>query len=69
MVTTQKLLEAIETIAQFCNEQKSCKNCILQKRSVNDYLSHCQAPLNMNDIHCNIEAKKKADEHNKEEYL
>lgn len=61
MVTTKKLLEAIGTIAQFCNEQDSCKNCILQKHSI-DYIN-CQAPLNMSEIHYNIEAKKKADEH------
>ena len=29
-VSNKKLLEAVETIGTFCEEQSCCKNCILQ---------------------------------------
>lgn len=57
MVTTKKLLDAIETIAQFCREQNGCQNCILRKYASDHW--DCQADMDMNEIRGNLEAKKK----------
>ena len=36
-ISNKKLLEAIETIGTFCEEQSCCQNCILQSFCVNDW--------------------------------
>lgn len=58
MVTTKKLLEAIGTIAQFCNERDSCQNCILRKHAPDHWDCHIDA-FDLRDVKGNLEAKKK----------
>lgn len=58
MVTTKKLLEAIETITQFCREQNGCQNCILRKYAPDHWDCHIDA-FDFRDVKGNIEAKKK----------
>jgi hypothetical protein len=56
--TTKKALEAAKTIADFCNEQPGCQNCIFRQHGADHWKCHIEA-FELREVLWNIEAKKK----------
>lgn len=60
-ISNKKLLEAVETIGTFCEEQSCCQNCILQSFCADGW-NCCMMSYNASELSeaiANIEAKKK----------
>ena len=58
MISNKKVLEAANTIADYCKEQKGCQNCIFRKFGADHWNCHIQA-FDIQDIISNVNAKKK----------
>ena len=59
-ISNKKLLEAVETIGTFCEEQSCCQNCILQSFCADGWNS-CMMSYNASELseaNANNEAKK-----------
>lgn len=57
-ISSKKALEAAKTIADFCNEQRSCQNCIFHLYGADRWKCHIEA-FDLQDVLRNIEAKRK----------
>lgn len=57
-MTNKKVLDAVQTIIDFCKEQRSCRNCIFRKFGADHWNCHIDA-FDLQDVLSNIEAKKK----------
>lgn len=57
-MTTKKVLDAVQTIVDFCNEQGACQNCIFREFGADAWKCHIRA-FDMAEVLQNIEAKKK----------
>lgn len=58
MISKIKALESAKIIISYCNEQKSCQNCIFRKYGSDHWECHIES-FDMKDVLSNIEAKKK----------
>ena len=58
MISTKKVLEAAQIIADYCKEQYSCQNCIFRLFGAEHRKCHIEA-FNLQDVLSNISAKKK----------
>lgn len=58
MISTKKVLEAVKVVTDFCNEQRSCQNCIFRLFGADHWKCHIEA-FDLQDVLSNIEAKKK----------
>ena len=58
MISKEKALESAKTIAEYCDQQKSCQNCIFRKFGADHWECHIEA-FDLRDVLSNIEAKKK----------
>lgn len=57
-ISSKKALEAAQTIADFCKEQRSCQNCIFRLYGADHWKCHIEA-FDLQGVLSNIEAKKK----------
>ena len=56
-ISNKKAVEAAKVIADYCNEQKSCQNCILRIYGCENW--HCAiGAFDLRDVLRNIDAKK-----------
>lgn len=63
-ISNKKLLEAVETISTFCEEQPSCQNCILQSFCADGWdccMMLCNAS-ELSEAMANTKAKKRRTE-------
>ena len=58
MISTKKVLEAAQIIADYCKEQYSCQNCIFRLFGAEHWKCHIEA-FNLQDVLSNISAKNK----------
>ena len=58
MISKEKALERAKTLADYCDQQKSCQNCIFRKFGADHWKCHIEA-FDLQDVLSNIEAKKK----------
>jgi hypothetical protein len=58
VVSKQNAVNAAKTILAYCNEQRSCQNCIFRLFGAESWKCHIQA-LDLKEILSNIEAKRK----------
>lgn len=58
MISNKKALESAKVIAEYCEEQKSCQNCIFRLYGAESWKCHIEA-FDLQDVLSNIEAKKK----------
>ena len=58
MISSKKVLDAAQTIVDYCKEQKSCQNCIFRLFGADQWKCHIEA-FNLQDVLSNISAKKK----------
>lgn len=54
----KKVLDAVNTIVKYCNEQRGCQNCIFRLHGADHWKCHIEA-FELQDVLGNIEAKKK----------
>ncbi len=57
-ISNKKVLESAKVIVEFCEQQKSCQNCIFRKFGADHWNCHIEA-FDLRDVLGNIEAKKK----------
>ena len=57
-ISNKRVLECVKLIVDFCNEQKSCQNCIFRMYGADRWKCHIEA-FDLADVLSNIEAKKK----------
>ena len=57
-ISNKKVLEAVKVITDFCNEQKSCQNCIFRLYGADHWECHIEA-FDLQEVLANIEAKKR----------
>lgn len=58
MVSSNKAVEAAQTIAEYCKQQSECQNCIFRLYGCENW--HCAiGAFELQDVLSNIEAKKK----------
>lgn len=58
MVSSNKAVEAAQTIAEYCKQQSGCQNCIFRLYGCENW--HCAiGAFELQDVLSNIEAKKK----------
>ena len=57
-ISSKKALEAANVIVDFCEEQKSCQNCIFRLYGSDHWICDMYA-YDLKDVLRNIEAKKK----------
>lgn len=57
MISTNKAVEAAQTITDFCRQQKSCQNCIFRLYGADHWRCHIEA-FDLQDVLSNIAAKK-----------
>lgn len=58
MVSQKKALECARTLNQFCNEQRSCQNCVFRLYGADHWKCHIDC-FDLQDVLNNIQAKKK----------
>lgn len=58
MISTKKVLEAAQTVIDYCKEQKSCQNCVFRLHGADSWKCHIEA-FDLQDVLFNISAKKK----------
>ena len=58
MISNNKAVEAAKVIAQYCNEQRGCQNCIFRQHGADHWNCHIEA-FDLQDVLRNIDAKKK----------
>ena len=58
MISDKKALESAKVIADYCKERRGCQNCIFRQHGADHWHCHIEA-FDLQDILCNIEAKKK----------
>lgn len=58
IMTNKKVLEAVNTIVDYCKEQNGCQNCIFRKFGADHWNCHMYA-FELRDVIDNINAKKK----------
>ncbi len=58
MISNKKVLDAVKVVTDFCNEQRSCQNCIFRLYGADRWKCHIEA-FDLQDVLSNIEAKKK----------
>lgn len=57
-MTNKKVLDAVQTIIDFCEEQNGCQNCIFRKFGADHWNCHIDA-FDLAEVKRQIEAKKK----------
>lgn len=57
MISNKKAVESAEVIAAYCQEQRSCQNCIFRMCGASEWKCYIQA-FDLQDILSNIKAKK-----------
>ena len=57
-MTSKKALEHAQAIADYCQEQRSCQNCIFRLYGSDHWKCHIEA-FDLQDVLSNIQAKKK----------
>ena len=57
-ISNKKALESAKVIAEFCEQQKGCQNCIFRKIGADHWNCHIGA-FDLQDVISNVEAKKK----------
>ena len=58
MISNKKAIESARVVSDYCNEQKSCQNCIFREFGEEHWKCHIEA-FDLQDVLTNIEAKKK----------
>lgn len=58
MISNKKALESAKVVVDYCKEQRSCQNCIFRQHGADHWNCHIEA-FDLQDVLCNIEAKKK----------
>lgn len=58
MISNKKALESAKVIVEFCEQQRSCQNCIFRKYGADHWRCHIEA-FDIQDVLSNIEAKRK----------
>ena len=58
MISNKKALESAKVVVEYCNEQRSCQNCIFRLHGADHWKCHIEA-FDLRDVLGNIEAKKK----------
>lgn len=57
IMTRKKVLDAAQTIVDYCKEQPSCQNCIFREYSPEHWECYIQA-FDIQDVLCNIKSKQ-----------
>ena len=57
-ISNKRALECAKTIVDYCEEQRSCQNCIFHLYGAEHWKCHIEA-FDLCDVLQNIEAKKK----------
>ena len=57
-ISDKKAVEAIQTLTEYCGEQRGCQNCILHLHSPSKWKCSLDA-FDLRDILSNIEANRK----------
>lgn len=58
MIGNQRAVNAMETLIEFCKQRKGCQNCIFRKHGADQWKCHIDS-WDLQEIHANIEAKRK----------
>lgn len=58
MISNKKALECAKTIADYCEEQRGCQNCIFRKNAADHWECNIRG-FDLREVVGNIEAKKK----------
>ena len=57
-ISNKKAVEAAKIVVEYCNERKSCQNCIFRLYGADNWKCHMYA-FDLQDVLGHIEAKKK----------
>jgi hypothetical protein len=58
MIGNQRAVNCVETLIEFCKQQKGCQNCIFRMSGADRWKCHIDA-WELRDVHANIEARRK----------
>ena len=59
MISNKKALESAKTVIEYCEQQKSCQNCIFRKFGEDSWKCNIEA-FGLREVLSNIEAKRKS---------
>lgn len=59
MISNKKALESAKAVIEYCEQQKSCQNCIFRKFGGDSWKCNIEA-FDLREVLSNIEAKRKS---------